>query len=75
MNDHDQRRLQRTVDVVSELEGIGVRLDYDVIRIGPRTWGIHGYIAYDGAVLAAIFQNERDAWEALSPLRGEWLRE
>jgi hypothetical protein len=69
MNDHDEYRSQRAVDIVAGLEALGVQLDYDVTRIGPRTWGIHGYIAYDGEVLAAIFQNEREAWVALSPLR------
>jgi hypothetical protein len=71
MNEHDEYRSQRTVDIdlVAGLEAVGVYLDYDVTRIGPRTWGIHGHIAYDGDVLAAIFQNEREAWVALSPLR------
>jgi hypothetical protein len=69
VNAFGQYGLPRTVDVVSELEAMGVRLHYDVARVGPRAWGIHGYIAYDGEVLAAIFQNERDAWDALLPLR------
>jgi hypothetical protein len=67
MNDFDH--CPRTVDLVSQLEAMGVKLDYDVAPLGPRAWGIHGYIAYDGEVLAAIFQNEREAWDALSPLR------
>ena len=69
MNEHDEYRSPRTVDIVAGLEALGVQLDYDVTRIGPRMWGIHGYIAYDGEVLAAVFQNEREAWVALSPLR------
>jgi hypothetical protein len=69
MTDHDRSDVGRSADIVFELEAMNVALDYDVMRIGPRTWGIHGRIAYDGEVLAAIFPSEREAWVALSPLR------
>lgn len=45
---------------------MNVEIDYDVMRIGPRTWAIHGRVAYDGEVIAATFGSERDAWLALS---------
>jgi hypothetical protein len=69
MNDHHRHNSLRSVEIVSELEAINLALDYDVMRLGPRTWGIRGHIAYDGEVLAAIFQSESQAWAALSPLR------
>ena len=53
-------------DIVSELEVMNVEIDHDVMRIGPRTWAIHGQVAYDGEVIAAIFASEREAWVALS---------
>jgi len=69
MNDHDHHRSAPSIDVVAELEAMCIAIDYDVMSIGPRVWGIHGHIAYDGDILAAVFPSERDAWAALSPLR------
>ena len=53
-------------EVVVELRAMNVEIDRDVMRIGPRTWAIHGSVAYDGEVIAAIFSSEREAWRALS---------
>jgi hypothetical protein len=53
-------------EIVSELEAMNVEIDRDVMRIGPRTWAIHGRVAYDGEVIAATFASEREAWAALS---------
>ena len=57
---------QQPGDIVSELEAMNVELDYDVMRISPRAWAIHGRVAYDGEVIGAIFASEREAWVALS---------
>jgi hypothetical protein len=51
---------------MAELEAMNVEVDYAVMRIGPRTWAIHGRVAYDGEVIAATFTSEREAWLALS---------
>jgi hypothetical protein len=55
-----------SLEVISELEAMNVEIDHDVMRIGPRTWAIHGRVAYDGEIIAATFASERDAWTALS---------
>jgi hypothetical protein len=70
MGDLDDRQaLPRSPDLVTELAAMNVEIDYDVLRIGPQTWAIHGHIAYDSEVIAATFLSEQDAWVALSPLR------
>jgi hypothetical protein len=62
-------------EVVADLEAMNVELDDDVMRIGPRTWAIHGRVAYDGAVIAATFASEYDARVALSRSPTiSWLR-
>ena len=45
-----------------------VQLHHDVIEIDEETWAVHGYIAYDGDVIAATFVSEHDAWAGLSRL-------
>ncbi len=58
-----------------------VLIDQDVIAMSERTWAIHGYIAYDGQVIAATFATEKEAWAGLarveeiehSTLRGQPL--
>jgi hypothetical protein len=70
MGDRDDRQaIRRSIELVTELEAMNVEVDYDVMRIGPRTWAIHGRIAYDSEIIAATFPSEHDAWVALSPLR------
>jgi hypothetical protein len=65
----------RSLEVVADLEAMNVELDDDVMRIGPRTWAIHGRVAYDGAVIAATFASEDDARVALSRSSSiSWLR-
>ena len=45
-----------------------VQVHQDVIEIDERTWAIHGFIAYDGEVIAATFSSENEAWAGLSRL-------
>jgi hypothetical protein len=69
MDDRNRHAPQRNADIVSELTAMNVDLDYDVMRIAPHMWAIHGRIAYDSEIIAATFHDEREAWAALSPLR------
>jgi hypothetical protein len=62
----DRTPHRHRVDIVAELEAMNVQIDYAVMRIGPRTWAIHGRVAYDGEVIGATFASEQDAWVALS---------
>jgi hypothetical protein len=55
-------------DVLIALIEENVQLDYDVIKLGDHVWAIHGYIAYDGEVIAATFASEREARALLSRL-------
>ena len=47
-----------------------MQIDEDVIVLGVDVWAIHGYIAYDGEVIAATFASEHDARAELSRLDG-----
>ena len=55
-------------DVLAELVAEHVQIDRDVFEIDDATWAIHGYIAYDGEVIAATFASEKEAWAGLSRL-------
>ena len=44
--------------------------DDDVIVLGEHVWAVHGYIAYDGEVIAATFATEQEARIQLSRLGG-----
>ena len=55
-------------DVLVELIEENVQLDYDVIMLGDHAYAIHGYIAYDGEVIAAIFASEDEARALLARL-------
>jgi len=57
-------------DVLVELIEQNVQIDDDVIVLGEHVWAIHGYIAYDGEVIAATFASEHDARIELSRLDG-----
>jgi len=57
-----------TRDVLIELIEENVQLDYDVIMLGDEAYAIHGYIAYDGEVIAAIFASEAEARALLARL-------
>ena len=59
--DEDERML-------TELVQENVQVDKDVIEINEKTWAIHGYVAYDGEVIAATFASEKEAWAGLSRL-------
>jgi hypothetical protein len=61
-------RLDHDDDVLVELLEENVQIDYDVIMLGEECWAIHGYIAYDGEVLAATFKSEDEARALLSRL-------
>ena len=45
-----------------------LEMDRDVFELDHATWAIHGYIAYDGEVIAATFASEKEAWAGLSRL-------
>jgi len=55
-------------DVLVELIAENVQLDNEVIVLGEQLWAIHGYIAYDGAVIAATFASEHEARVQLARL-------
>jgi hypothetical protein len=55
-------------DVLVELIAQNVQIDDDVIVLGEHAWAIHGYIAYDGEVIAATFSTEQEARAQLSRL-------
>jgi hypothetical protein len=55
-------------DVLAALVAEHVQMDRDVFVIDDDTWAIHGYIAYDGQVIAATFASEKEAWAGLSRL-------
>ena len=57
-----------TRDVLVELIEENVLIDYDVIMLGEDAYAIHGYIAYDGEVIAAIFGSESEARALLARL-------
>jgi hypothetical protein len=57
-------------DVLVDLLAQNVQLDEDVIVLGEQVWAIHGYIAYDGEVIAATFASEHEARVQLSRLDG-----
>jgi len=44
------------------------------MRIAPRLWALHGQVAYDGEVIAAVFASEHEAWFALFEGAGAALR-
>jgi hypothetical protein len=53
---------------MAELVDEHVELDQDVIEIDAETWAIHGRIAYEGEVIAAIFPSAERARAALARL-------
>jgi len=57
-------------DVLVELLEQNIQIDDDVIVLGEHAWAIHGYIAYDGEVIAATFATEQEARTQLSRLDG-----
>ena len=63
-------RRRGEADVLVELLEQNVQIDDDVIVLGEHAWAIHGYIAYDGEVIAATFATEQEARTQLSRLDG-----
>jgi hypothetical protein len=57
-------------DILAELVEQNVQIDDDVIVLGEHVWAVHGYIAYDGEVIAATFATEQEARIQLSRLGG-----
>lgn len=68
LNPRVKPRAARTDALLVDLLQEHVDVDRDVIVLDERTWAIHGYIAYDGQVIAATFGTEGDAWAALTRL-------
>jgi hypothetical protein len=66
----DPRGRRGRDDVLVGLLEQNVQIDDDVIVLGEHVWAIHGYIAYDGEVIAAIFASEQEARTQLSRLDG-----
>jgi hypothetical protein len=64
----DHHRDSEDGDPIAELVEEHVELDRDVMELSSGTWAIHGYLAYDGEVVAATFATEQEAWAALSHL-------
>jgi hypothetical protein len=61
-------RRRGEADVLVELLEQNVQIDDDVIVLAEHEWAIHGYIAYDGEVIAATFTTEQEARAQLSHL-------
>ncbi len=61
-------RRRGEADVLVELLEQNVQIDDDVIVLAEHEWAIHGYIAYDGEVIAATFTTEQEARAQLSRL-------
>jgi len=55
-------------DVLVGLIEENVQLDDEVIMLGEDAYAIHGYIAYDGEVIAATFASAGDARAMLARL-------
>jgi len=68
MSAPDHPRDNHDADTIAALVAEQVALDRDVIELVTGTWAIHGFIAYDGEVVAATYGSEREAWAALSHL-------
>jgi hypothetical protein len=66
----DPRGRRGRDDVLVGLLEQNVQIDDDVIVLGEHVWAIHGYIAYDGEVIAATFTSEQEARTQLSRLDG-----
>jgi hypothetical protein len=64
----DRHKYEGDVGKLLELVEEHVQVHQDVIEIDERTWAIHGFIAYDGEVIAATFASANEAWAGLSRL-------
>ena len=68
-SEEDRDQYDDDAGSLRELVSAHVQLHRDVIEIDAQTWAIHGYIAYDGDVIAATFASANDAWTGLSRLQ------
>ncbi len=67
-SEEDRDQCDDVAGSLGELVSEHVQLHLDVIEIDEQTWAIHGYIAYEGDVIAATFASANDAWAGLSRL-------
>ena len=61
-----------TPQMMRELRAVNneiVSMANHIIEIDEQTWAIHGYIAYEGDVIAATFASANDAWAGLARLQ------
>jgi hypothetical protein len=56
-------------DVMVELIEENVQLDVDVILLCEEAYALHGYLAYDGDIVAATFATAQEARTELARLR------
>jgi hypothetical protein len=68
-SEEDRDQYDDVAGGLGELVSEHVQLHQDVIEIDEQTWAIHGYIAYEGDVIAATFASANDAWAGLSRLQ------
>jgi hypothetical protein len=57
-----------TRDALVDLIEENVQLDVDVILLCEQAYALHGYIAYDGAVVVATFATVQEARAELARL-------
>jgi len=62
------QRPDQSAELLAALVDEHLEVDRDVIPLTAETWAIHGYLAYEGEVIAATFATERDAWAGISLL-------
>ena len=62
------QRPDRAAELLAALVDEHLEVDRDVIPLTAETWAIHGYLAYEGEVIAATFASEREAWAGISLL-------
>lgn len=58
-------RPDRATELLVALVDEHLEVDRDVIPLTPETWAIHGYLAYEGEVIAATFGSEHEAWAGI----------
>ena len=60
------RPTDRVAELLAALVDEHLEVDRDVIPLTAETWAIHGYLAYEGEVIAATFASEHEAWAGIS---------
>jgi hypothetical protein len=64
----DDRVRRDASELIAQLIAEHVEIDRDVVELDHDTWAIHGYIAYEGEVIAATYPNPDEARAELSYL-------